>query len=116
MSKVLEINIDNIEEISNEIESVVRDFVSEYADVEPNETGFTITAEDFSSVVEIDIPLDEEDKILVAIVRSNFYDNDQPEEDFEEVFDTVTSASDFVKGKSTSKAVFSDKYDYDYDF
>lgn len=115
MSKVLEINIDSIDEISDKIESELRDFVGEYADIEPTEIGFKITAEDFFSNVEIDIPVDNDNALLIDLVRNNIYDRNNPEEVYSEVFDTINAAVDFIKTKSETKALMvEDDFEYDY--
>ena len=95
MLDTVKIHIDNIEEITKKIGSDVRDYVGEYADVEPNEFGFLITAEDFYSDVIVDIDENDDSLLLIDLVRTNTFN--RKENARVEKFDTIKEAVEFIK-------------------
>ena len=100
MLDTVKIHIDNIEEITKKIGSDVRDYVGEYADVEPNEFGFLITAEDFYSDVIVDIDENDDSLLLIDLVRTNTFN--RKENARVEKFDTIKGAVEFIKENSDS--------------
>lgn len=100
MLDTVNIHIDNIEEITKKIGSDVRDYVGEYADVEPNEFGFLITAEDFYSDVIVDIDENNGSLLLIDLVRTNTFN--RKENSKVETFNNIKEAVEFIKENSDS--------------